>query len=361
MPCKNKNSKLRIAAFFSGAGGLDLGFEQAGFDIAWANEYDKGIWATYRHNHPNTYLDERSITDIKPEDIGGNVDGMIGGPPCQSWSLGGAMRGLEDPRGRLFYDYIRMVSALKPKFFLAENVSGIISQKFAATFEGIKARFAEVGYVIQAKLLNAVNYEVPQDRLRVILVGINKDYFHGDFHFPEPVTDFPEEELTLFPRQIAPVKTLHGAIGDLPPSVPALPKQRHNHNLEILNHEHMIGGFSPIYMSRNRRRGWDEPSFTIQAGGRQAPIHPSCPPMEKVDHDHWRFSAPFHEYRRLSIRECARIQTFPDGFEFLYESLQYGYKMIGNAVPVRLAYHLGNATKGYFDHTQCYSHQHCHE
>ncbi len=344
---ENKKN-MRIAAFFSGAGGLDLGFEKAGFDVAWANEYDKGIWNTYKRNHPHTYLDERSITDIKPEDIGGHVDGMIGGPPCQSWSLGGAMRGLEDPRGQLFYDYIRMVSALKPKFFLAENVSGIISQKFAATFEGIKSRFAEVGYEIQAKLLNAVNYEVPQDRLRVILVGINKDYFHGKFNFPEPVTDYPDDDLPLFPRQVAPVKTLRDAISDLPAPTPALPKQHHNPNLPILNHEYMIGGFSPIYMSRNRRRTWDEPSFTIQAGGRQAPIHPGCPPMEKVDDEHWRFSAPFEEYRRLSIRECARIQTFPDDFEFLYESLQYGYKMIGNAVPVMLAYHLGCAIKRYF-------------
>jgi DNA (cytosine-5)-methyltransferase 1 len=148
---------MRIASFFAGAGGLDLGFEQAGFDVVWANEFDKGIWATYRRNHPKTHLDERSITDIKPEDIGSGIDGMIGGPPCQSWSLGGAMRGLEDPRGQLFYDYIRLVSAIKPKFFLAENVSGIISQKFAATFEGIKSKFAELGYVICAQLFNAMS------------------------------------------------------------------------------------------------------------------------------------------------------------------------------------------------------------
>ena len=340
-----KNKKPRVAAFFSGAGGLDLGFEQAGFDVAWANEFDKGIWATYRRNHPKTHLDERSITDIKAEDIGRGIDGMIGGPPCQSWSLGGAMRGLEDPRGQLFYDYIRLVGAIKPKFFLAENVSGIISQKFAPTFERIKGRFAELGYDIYAQLFNAVNYEVPQDRLRVIIVGIDKKYSDKHFLFPEPITVNEDGEACLFQTPFKPIRTLRDAIFDLPPSVPALKKNHANQGLDIPNHEYMVDGFSPIYMSRNRRRGWDEPSFTIQAGGRQSPLHPACPPMEKVNENLWRFSAPDEEYRRLSVRESARIQTFPDDFEFIYDSVLYGYKMIGNAVPVRFAYHLATAIK----------------
>jgi len=345
----SQNKKMRIAAFFSGAGGLDLGFEQAGFDVVWANEFDKGIWATYLHNHPKTYLDQRSICDVKPEDIGRSIDGMIGGPPCQSWSLGGSMRGLDDPRGQLFYEYIRLVSAIKPKFFLAENVSGIISQKFAGTFETIKARFAEVGYNIYAQLFNAVNYEVPQDRLRVIIVGINKDYATSSFSFPDIVTAPEDTDGCLFSNGYAPIKTLRDAIGDLPVAIAAKQQNHKNSCLPIPNHEYMIGGFSPIYMSRNRRRNWDEPSFTIQAGGRQAPIHPACPKMEKVDEDTWRFTAPFEEYRRLSVRECARIQTFPDDFEFIYKGVPYGYKMIGNAVPVRFAYHLGRAVKDFFE------------
>lgn len=342
------NKKMKIAAFFAGAGGLDLGFEQAGFDVVWANEFDKGIWATYIHNHPKTYLDQRSICDVKPEDIGAGIDGLIGGPPCQSWSLGGAMRGLEDPRGQLFYEYIRLVAAIKPKFFLAENVSGIISQKFAGTFEKIKSHFAEIGYRVHAQLFNAVNYEVPQDRLRVIVIGINKDCSSLPFDFPEIISAPEDEELMLFSNGYKPIKTLRDAIGDLPPSVPAKTQNHKNMGLSILNHEHMIGGFSPIYMSRNRRRDWDEPSFTIQAGGRQAPLHPSCPPMEKVNENAWKFTAPFEDYRRLSVRECARIQTFPDDFEFIYKSVPYGYKMIGNAVPVRFAYHLGMAVRNYF-------------
>ena len=278
-----------------------------------------------------------------------DCDGIIGGPPCQSWSLGGAMRGLDDPRGQLFYEYIRLVAAIHPKFFLAENVSGIISQKFAGTFEKIKKQFAEVGYDIYAQLFNAANYEVPQDRLRVIIIGINKEYSQRGFSFPDIITVSKDSESSLFDFGYKSIRTLRDAIGDLPEAKPAGPQNHKNKDLCILNHEFMIGGFSPIYMSRNRRRNWDEPSFTIQAGGRQAPLHPSCPPMEKVNEELWKFSAPFEQYRRLSVRECARIQTFPDDFEFIYESVPYGYKMIGNAVPVRFAYHLATAVKSFFE------------
>ena len=104
------------------------------------------------------------------------------------------------------------------------------------------------------------------------------------------------------------------------------------------------------YMSRNRIRKWNEPSFTIQASGRQAPLHPDSPPMKKVEADKWVFTAPFEKYRRLSVRECARIQTFPDDFEFIYDNVDYGYKMIGNAVPVRFAKKLATAVQEHFNH-----------
>ncbi len=345
MPLKNK---MRIASFFAGCGGLDRGFEDAGYDIVFANEYDKSIWDTYRHNHPDTHLDTRSITEIKPEDIGDNIDGMIGGPPCQSWSLAGAMRGIEDARGQLFYDYIRLIEAIQPKFFLAENVKGIISQKHIKSFEGIKGKFREIGYNVYAQLLNAVNYEVPQDRLRVIIVGINNQHFKGDFHFPDVINAFDDECDDFFSDCYKSVLTLRDTIGDLPEPKPALKSNHANRDLEILNHEYMTGSFSPQYMSRNRRREWDDPSFTIQAGGRHAPLHPSSPPMKKISDDQWEFTAPFEEYRRLSVRECARVQTFPDDFEYIYKNVADGYKMIGNAVPVKLAYHLATSIKAYF-------------
>lgn len=320
---------VKIVSLFSGAGGLDLGFEKAGFDIEWANEFDKKIWATFELNFPNTILDHRSITDVDAEEIP-DCDGMIGGPPCQSWSEAGAGRGINDKRGQLFYDYIRIIKTKQPKFFLVENVSGIISSRHKASFEKFLKMFEECGYTISWKLVNANDYDVPEDRERVIIVGFRKD-LGKQFVFPEPLKHKP---------------TLREAIGDLPEAIPALEKNKTNGDLEITNHEYMVGGFSPIYMSRNRVRTWDEPSFTIQAGGRQAPIHPKAPIMPKVDTDK-RIFAPGHEdeYRRLSVRECARVQTFPDSYKFLYTDIADGYKMIGNAVPVNLAYNLGKAIK----------------
>ena len=116
---------MDVVSFFAGAGGLDLGFEKAGFNVLYANEYDKEIWETYEKNHKKTKLDRRSITDIASDEIP-NCDGIIGGPPCQSWSEAGSKRGIADNRGQLFYEFMRILADKKPKFFLAENVSGML-------------------------------------------------------------------------------------------------------------------------------------------------------------------------------------------------------------------------------------------
>ena len=107
---------MQLVSFFSGAGGLDLGFANAGFDVQWANEYDSDIWATFAHNHPDTVLDRRSITELATDEVP-DCDGIIGGPPCQSWSAAGALRGVEDKRGQLFFDFIRILEAKQPLFF----------------------------------------------------------------------------------------------------------------------------------------------------------------------------------------------------------------------------------------------------
>lgn len=320
---------MKIVSLFTGAGGLDLGFEKAGFDVIWANEFDSKIWETFEHNFPHVKLDRRSITDVSVDEIP-DCDGIIGGPPCQSWSEAGAGRGINDKRGQLFYDYIRIIKTKQPKFFLVENVSGIISSRHKASFDGFLKEFAKCGYELSWKLVNANDYGVPEDRERVIIVGFRED-LKKKFEFPEPLKKKP---------------TLRDAIGDLPEAIPALDKNKTNGKLKISNHEYMIGGFSPIYMSRNRVRSWDEPSFTIQAGGRQAPIHPKAPKMVKVGKDKMEFVKGHEdEYRRLSVRECARIQTFPDKYEFLYTDIANVYKMIGNAVPVNLAYELAKKIK----------------
>lgn len=323
----------KIVSLFSGCGGLDLGFIQQGFEVIWANEYDKEIWKTYQQNHPNTILDRRSITDISSDEIPA-CDGIIGGPPCQSWSEAGALRGINDKRGQLFYDFIRILEAKQPKFFLAENVSGMLLGRHSEALNNIKEMFknAGIGYELSVEMLNASNYGVPQDRKRVIFVGVRKD-LEFTFEFPKPCS-----------QKI----TLKETISDLVENVlPAKPTNKTNAEECIIpNHEYMTGGFSSIYMSRNRVRSWDEQSFTIQAGGRHAPIHPQAPKMEFVEQNVRKFVAgKEHLYRRLSVRECARIQTFPDDFIFEYENISAGYKMIGNAVPVNLASHLAKSIK----------------
>ena len=311
---------MKIASFFSGAGGLDLGFAKVGFEVVFANDNWNGCWETFERNH-RIQIDRKSIAELSPNEIP-DVIGFIGGPPCQSWSLAGAMKGIEDPRGQLFYDYVNLIKAKQPLFFLAENVAGILSPKHKPEFMKIIQAFEEIGYFVSYALLDAKNYGVPQERQRVIIVGYSKKLGKA-FEFPSA-----SEKLL----------TLKDAIGDLPEPVPARECNKANAFLSIPNHEYMTGGFSTIYMSRNRVRSWGEQSFTIQAGGRHAPIHPKAPKMKFIEENKREFvKGKEHSYRRLSVRECARIQTFPDDFIFYYCDISDGYKMIGNAVPVKFA------------------------
>lgn len=336
---KRYATKPNIVSLFSGCGGLDLGFEQAGFNVMWANEFDKDIWETYMLNHKDTILDTRSITDIPDDDVP-ECDGIIGGPPCQSWSEGGSKRGLEDKRGQLFWDYIRILNAKNPKFFVAENVKGMLMSRYGDALDNFKKAFCEAGkygYDLFFQLVNAADYNVPEDRERVLFIGFRKD-LHVDFKFPEPVTPIGKRV------------TLKDAIGDLadhePKGISNGVNDEYAWNQEIPNHDYLTGGFSSIFLSRNRTRGWDEVSYTIQASGRQAPLHPQAPRMIKVNADKRIFvPGKEHLYRRLSVREAARIQTFPDDFILKYRNITAGYKMIGNAVPVNLAYIVAKAIK----------------
>lgn len=321
-------NKIKIASLFSGAGGMDLGFKKAGFDTIWANEYDSKIWKTFEHNFPDTYLDRRSIVDVESSSIPA-VEGIIGGPPCQSWSEAGSRRGINDKRGQLFFEYIRILKEKSPKFFLAENVSGILHPRNKNAFNKILSELDSAGYNLAWKLLNANDYDVPQDRERVIIIGYHKS-LNKTFNFPIVSNKRP---------------VLKDAIFDLASSAtPATSTNKTNGSgLPVANHEYMVGGFSYIYMSRNRVRSWDEPSFTIQAGGRHAPIHPQAPKMVSVGKDERIFEQGKENlYRRLTVRECARIQTFPDDFVFHYQNIADGYKMVGNAVAVNFAEHIGN-------------------
>ena len=321
---------MKIISLFAGAGGMDLGFEKAGFDVIWANEYDKTIWATYEANH-KTPLDKRDIKRVLSNEIP-DCDGIIGGPPCQSWSEAGALRGINDSRGKLFYEFIRILRDKRPKFFVAENVSGMLADIHRDAVKNIIKHFKDAGYNVNMQLLNAADYNVPQDRKRVFYIGFRND-LNVNYQFPTG----NNHKLTL-----------KDAIWDIKNN--ALPakasNKTNNGDCEVSNHEYMIGGFSTIFMSRNRVRSWGEQSFTIQAGGRHAPLHPQAPKMLFIEQNK-RIFVPGKEdlYRRLSVRECARVQTFPDDFIFEYNNLADGYKMIGNAVPVNMAFAIAKSIK----------------
>ena len=325
---------MQVVSLFSGCGGLDLGFERAGFDIPVANEFDKTIWATFKANHPRTKLIEDDIRNIKASDFPDNIDGIIGGPPCQSWSEAGSLRGIDDERGQLFYDYIRILKDKQPKFFLAENVSGMLTDRHSAAVKNIVEMFEECGYDVSITLVNAKDYGVAQERKRVFYIGFRKD-LHIDFKFPEGSTKDDDKKITL--RDI---------IWDLQDTaVPAGPKNHRNPDA-INNNEYFTGAYSTIFMSRNRVKNWDEQGFTVQASGRQCQLHPQAPKMVKYGHNDCRFvEGKEHLYRRMTVREVARVQGFPDDFKFIYDMVDTGYKMIGNAVPVNLAYEVAVAIK----------------
>lgn len=320
---------MQVISLFSGCGGLDLGFEKAGFEIPVANEFDKSIWATFKVNHPKTKLIEGDIRNISEEDFPEEIDGIIGGPPCQSWSEAGALRGIDDQRGQLFFDYIRILRKVKPKFFLAENVSGMLANRHSEAVQNIIKMFEESGYNVTATMVNAKDYGVAEERKRVFYIGFRKD-LNVNFSFPKGSTEDDEKKITL--RDI---------IWDLQETaVPALEKNHHNPDA-INNNEYFIGAYSPIFMSRNRVKSWDEQAYTVQASGRQCQIHPQAPKMEKIEKNKCRFVVGKESlYRRMSVREIARVQGFPDDFRFIYENVDTAYKMIGNAVPVNLAYEI---------------------
>lgn len=305
-------AKYRVVSLFCGAGGLDLGFDQAGFKTIWANDINKDACETHKQwSHA-----EVVCGDIKDIDINSipNCDVVIGGFPCQGFSLAGP-RKIDDKRNILYKFFVNVVEAKKPKAFVAENVKGILTLGGGEIIKAIIADFASRGYKVKAKLLNASDYGVPQDRLRVILVGIRND-IQKEWMYPEP-----------FKYKV----TLRDAIGNMPEPKPS----------EVCD-----APYSSRFMSRNRRRNWDEQSFTIPAMAKQCPLHPSSPLMSKLQQDHWVFG--IGTTRRLSWREAAAIQTFPKNLEF-QGNLTSIYQQIGNAVPVKLAEVLATQLKSLLD------------
>ena len=210
----------------------------------------------------------------------------------------------------------------------------MLSNKHSNAVQNILSLFDETGYDVTLTLVNAKDYGVPEERKRVFYIGFRKD-LNIKFVFPKGSTEDDNKKITL-----------KDVIWDLQDTaVPSGDKNHHNSEA-INNNEYFTGTYSPIFMSRNRVKTWNEQAFTVQASGRQCQLHPSAPKMIKVEKDEYRFAkGKEHLYRRMTIREVARIQGFPDDFRFIYEDTNTAYKMIGNAVPVNLAYEIAIAIK----------------
>ncbi|MBP3818771.1 MAG: DNA cytosine methyltransferase [Butyrivibrio sp.] len=294
--------EFTAVSLFCGAGGLDIGFEQAGFKTIWANDFDKDACKTHQNWSRAKVvcgdIAKVDVTEIPDSDI------ILGGFPCQGFSLSGP-RKIDDSRNVLYKHYVRIVKAKQPKIFVGENVKGLLTMANGDIFEAIKEEFSQCGYNVFSQLVNARDFGVPQDRERVIIVGIRKDLGINDFSIPIPKNKH---------------MTMREALAGMPEPNPD----------DVCN-----APYSSRFMSRNRKRGWDDVSYTIPAMAKQVTLHPSSPDMEKLGTDLWKFGNN-GSTRRFSWQEAAVIQTFPRDLKFEGD-LVSKYKQIGNAVPVKLA------------------------
>ena len=311
--------KPKVVELFAGAGGLALGLENAGLDVVFLNDFDKDCVATLKHNRPKWNV---VLGDVKEMDFRRiKADIVTGGFPCQAFSHAGKRLGFEDTRGTLFYEFARAVKEIKPKLFLAENVAGLVSHDKGRTLSVILDVFRSLGYDVQYKILNAVDYSVPQKRQRIIIVGTKKGI---TFEYPK--------------RQDK-IITLRDALKDVPQSSGMKYSEKRRKVLELVPQ----GGswinlpldIQKEFMGKSlysgggkrgmaRRMSWDEACLTLT----------TSPSQKQTERCHPEETRPF------TIREYARIQTFPDSWEFC-GSVSSQYKQIGNAVPVKLAEELG--------------------
>ena len=301
MPLITVGFNMDVVSLFSGCGGSDLGFEKAGCNIVFANDISTKACETYSENFGITPAN----CNIKTIEKFPKADILIGCYPCQGFSLYGK-RNMDDPRNFLFLEFSRALKQVDPDFFIAENVKGLLFKYGKEMLRRMLIAFSKRGYNVCWKLVNAKWYGAPQDRERVFIVGVKKS-IRKEYSFPEPTHG----------ERLKPYVTIRDAIGGLPK-----PKKS----------EYCEGSYSSHYMSRDRRRNWDQTSFTIQAQGRHVPLHPSSPKPIKVGKDKYVFPESKRKPRRMSLRECARIQTFPDRFKFM-GSLTLQYIQVGNAVP----------------------------
>jgi DNA (cytosine-5)-methyltransferase 1 len=320
-----------VLELFAGAGGLAVGLERAGLKCVALNEIDKWACMTLRRNRPNWNVLEGDIKDFSFANFRNTIDVVTGGFPCQAFSYAGKKLGLSDARGTLFYEYARVVQEVNPPLCLGENVRGLLSHDNGKTLRGMISVLDEIGYnVVPVKVLKAINFSVPQKRERLILIGVRKD-IDVAYEYPEPSkkiftlrdalkkgglfdSDVPKSPGAKYPLSKKVVLDLvpqKGYWRDLPIDL----------QKEFLGGSYFLGGGKTGIA---RRIGWDEPCLTL-----------TCSPAQKqTERCHPDETRPF------TVREYARIQTFPDDWQF-EGSLAQQYKQIGNAVPVNLGTEIG--------------------
>ncbi len=324
--------KYHSIELFAGAGGLAIGMEQAGLHCAALNEIDKWACQTLRNNRKDWNVLEGDVKNFDFSKYNGQIDVVAGGFPCQAFSYAGKRMGLADARGTLFYEFARVVKEVNPPICIGENVMGLLSHDGGNTIEGMISILDEIGYnvITPIQVLKAVNYNVPQKRERVILVGIRKD-INLRFNYPKPYshiynlqdalksgalydTDVPKSNGAKYPKN-------KEAVLDL------VPPKGYWRDLPVEIQKDYMGGSFYLGGGKTgmaRRIGWDEPSLTL-----------TCSPAQKqTERCHPDETRPF------TVREYARIQTFPDDWTFAGSMIQQ-YKQIGNAVPVNLAKEIG--------------------
>lgn len=321
---------MKVVSLFAGCGGLDLGLIKSGHEIVLATDFDKDCKLTYDKNFDHDLL-LMDVKDLKGSDLP-EYDLLTGGFPCQGFSVANAYRSVEDERNELYLEIVRLLHETKPKYFLAENVMGILSLGQGKVVKQIVKEFSEIaidegypGYEVNLYKLNAADYGVPQGRKRVIFLGVSKEVPESDRrilfnNFPPKPTNSNKKESSLPPQ-----KTLFHAIGDLPEPGEISDEEIQNHY--GTKHKVKLNG----YMG-NRKLSWDKPGPTIvgRGGGTGGPVIAVHPNLK----------------RRFTVRETARIQSFPDDFVFL-GSTSSQFRQIGNAVAVDFAYHLGKTLKDF--------------
>ena len=298
--------KLKVVSLFSGAGGLDLGFKEAGFDLVWANDFDADAVETYKTNIGDECV-LGDISNISSDDIP-NCDVIIGGFPCQGFSMANTKRHVLDERNSLYLEYVRILKDKRPKAFVAENVKGILSIGKGEVIKAIIEDFTNVGYRVKYKLLNAADYGVPQTRMRVIIVGIRSD-LNVDFEFPEPTHS--KNGANGLPNWVSVKEALEH-----------LPDPDGDNAHSVPNNEYSQYKVTTKNFTGHRVTNPNLPSPTILARGNGGGGVVAIP--------------HFSGNRRMTVRESAAIQTFPDNFLFS-GTRGSGYRQVGNAVPVLLA------------------------